>query len=112
MPSRTFAVFLNFLQKAVVLLMSTLLILTLITVFRDEFHLLELLSSLNDVEVDCFGERLTVLDIHLKNSIIFYLRRIALVSYFQIVESVALSSRLKLLFEIGFLLTVVMWSVI
>jgi len=60
MLSGPFAIFLNFLQKAVVLLMSTWFILTLITVFRDEFNLLELLSILNDIEGGDNGERLSV----------------------------------------------------
>lgn len=100
MLSRPFAIFLNFLQKAMVLLMSTLFIWTLITVFRDQFHLLMLLSMLNDIEVGDSREADSFLHVLLKNSVIFYLRIAALVSYFQIVENVAVSFRLKLFFEI------------
>lgn len=60
MLSRPFAIFLNFLQKNHGFVDVHLFILTLITAFRDEFHFLDLLSTLNDIEVGDSGERLTV----------------------------------------------------
>lgn len=51
---------------------------------------------LNYVEEHDSGEKLSFLGILLKNSLIFYLRKIALVLYSQVDKNVALCSKLRL----------------